>query len=104
MRRILRTASRPAHVPVISTAEETLRSFTASGRALFYVFAGALVVSSFGLLYLLNESLLVTVPAGGGVEFRTRRTQLHGRERHGACQGRQQRRHRPSIASALVTR
>ena len=67
MRRILRTASRPAHVPVISTAEETLRSFTASGRALFYFFAGALVVSSFGLLYLLNESLLVTVPAGGGV-------------------------------------
>jgi peptide/nickel transport system substrate-binding protein len=66
MRKFLRTASRPAHLPVVSTAEETLRSFTASGRALFYFFAGTLVVSSFALLYLLNTSLLVPVPAKGG--------------------------------------
>ena len=43
-----------------------MHSFTASGRVLFYLFAGMLVVSSFGLLYILNQSLLVAVPSPGG--------------------------------------
>ena len=66
MREFWRTAFRSAHLPFITTAEGILQSFTASGRALFYFFAGLLVVSSFGLLYILNQSLLVAAPAPGG--------------------------------------
>lgn len=61
-----RTASRSAHLPFIRNAEEIFHSFTASGRALFYFFAGLLVISSLGLLYLLNQSLLVSTPSPGG--------------------------------------
>ena len=67
MRKFWRTASRSAHLPFIGIAEETLASFTASGRALFYFFAGLLVVSSLGLLYILNTSLLVSTPGPGGM-------------------------------------
>jgi peptide/nickel transport system substrate-binding protein len=67
MRKFLRTASRSAHLPFIQTAEETLRSFTASGRVLFFIFAGLMVASSLGLLHVLNQTLLVAVPARGGM-------------------------------------
>lgn len=53
-------------LPYLSTANETYQSFTASGRALFLFFAGLCVISSLGLLYLLNASLLVASPARGG--------------------------------------
>ena len=66
MRKFWRTASRSAHLPFIASAEETLSSFSASGRALFYFFAGLLIISSLGLLYILNASLLVSTPAPGG--------------------------------------
>ena len=57
------TSSSPSF---IETAEATVRSLSHSGRALFIFFAGLLVVSTIGLLYLLNASLLVAVPAHGG--------------------------------------
>ena len=53
-------------LPLLRTAQETVRSFSASGRALFYFFSALLLVSSLGLVYLLNERLLVSVPAHGG--------------------------------------
>jgi peptide/nickel transport system substrate-binding protein len=53
-------------MPLIKQAEETVRSFSASGRALFFVFAGICVASSLALLFMLNSALLVAVPAHGG--------------------------------------
>lgn len=53
-------------MPLLHKADETLRSFTASGRALFLFMAGVCAVSSIALLYMLNASLLVAAPAGGG--------------------------------------
>ncbi len=50
----------------LDTAQDTVRSFSASGRALFLFLSGLLVVSTVALLYLLNASLLVTIPAHGG--------------------------------------
>lgn len=53
-------------LPLLKKAQHTLDSFTASGRALFLFFAMLCAVSSLGLLYLLNASLLVPSPARGG--------------------------------------
>ncbi len=53
-------------VSLINDANRTVRSFSASGRVLFIFFSGLLVLSAVGLLYILNASLLVTVPAHGG--------------------------------------
>ncbi len=53
-------------LPFLQKADETYQSFTASGRALFLFFAGVCVVSSVGLVYLLNASILVPSPARGG--------------------------------------
>ncbi|OGC88349.1 hypothetical protein A2419_00645 [Candidatus Adlerbacteria bacterium RIFOXYC1_FULL_48_26] len=47
-------------------AEATYRSFSASGRAIFLFFAALLIISSAGLLYILNARLLVVVPTHGG--------------------------------------
>lgn len=66
MRNFWRTASQSVYMPLVDRAEDTLRSFSASGRALFLFFAGMLVISSGGLLYLLNAHFLVAVPAYGG--------------------------------------
>lgn len=46
--------------------DNMLRSFSASGRAFFYFFSTLLIVSSLGLVYILNNSLLVATPALGG--------------------------------------
>lgn len=51
---------------LLKKAQHTLDSFTASGRALFLFFAGLCIVSTVGLMYLLNASLLVAAPARGG--------------------------------------
>ncbi len=59
-------ASRPITIPFIKRAEDTYYSFSASGRSLFLFLAGLLLISSTALLYLLNERLLVTLPAYGG--------------------------------------
>lgn len=53
-------------LPLLQKAQHTLDSFTASGRALFLFFAGLCAVSAIALLYILNASLLVAAPAGGG--------------------------------------
>jgi peptide/nickel transport system substrate-binding protein len=63
--RIRRHAS-VASPSLATRLESTVRSFSASGRVLFWFFAGLLFVSVAGLLYLLNASLLVAVPSHGG--------------------------------------
>ncbi len=50
----------------IEKVQETIHSFSASGRVLFYFFSGILVISTCALLFMLNASLLVKVPAHGG--------------------------------------
>lgn len=50
----------------ITWAEDTYRSFSTSGRALFLFFAGLLVISTVGLVYILNARLLVVIPSRGG--------------------------------------
>lgn len=66
MRAFWRKDSTHHSLPFISQAEETYRSFSASGRALFLFFAALLVISTVGLLYLLNARSLVLIPAHGG--------------------------------------
>lgn len=66
MRDLWRTATKGFSVPVFEEAEAVLHSFSASGRVLFLFFAWLLVVSTMGLLYLLNERILVAIPAHGG--------------------------------------
>lgn len=66
MRDYWRTASKAVHLPFIDTVEETLDSFSASGRVLFFACAIICVVSSVSLLYRLNNALLVAVPEYGG--------------------------------------
>ncbi len=51
---------------LLRTAQNTYESFSASGRTLFLFFAGVCVLSSVGLIYLLNASFLTSVPAYGG--------------------------------------
>jgi peptide/nickel transport system substrate-binding protein len=53
-------------LPLLKKAQHTLDSFTASGRALFLFFAALCAVSTIGLVYLLNASLLIAAPARGG--------------------------------------
>ena len=66
MRYFWRTASRSAYIPFLEKLELTVRAFSASGRALFFFFAGLCIFSSVALLAMLNNSLLVAVPASGG--------------------------------------
>jgi peptide/nickel transport system substrate-binding protein len=53
-------------LPFTSAAQQTYSALSHTGRALFVFFAALLVVSTAGLLYLLNNQLLVAVPARGG--------------------------------------
>jgi len=57
---------RTVRVPLFERAEEIARSFSASGRALFYTLAGCIIASSLGLLFILNGSLQTEVAAYGG--------------------------------------
>ncbi|HVY72737.1 MAG TPA: peptide ABC transporter substrate-binding protein [Candidatus Paceibacterota bacterium] len=66
MRAFWHTQQGRSRFTFIQKAEDTYRSFSASGRALFIFFASLLVVSAVGLVFLLNQSLLVNVPAHGG--------------------------------------
>ena len=66
MRAFWRKDPESSRFPLIQKAEDTYHSFSASGRALFLFFAGLLIVSAVALVYLLNQQLLVTVPAHGG--------------------------------------
>lgn len=66
MKKLWHIAGQSVHLPWVDKAEDTLRSFTSSGRALFLFFAGMMIVSTAGLLYLLESSLVVAAPASGG--------------------------------------
>src|SRR3989344_7326798 len=66
MRRFWRQASRPVHLPLVDTAEDSYRAFSPFGRALFLFFSGLLIVSSVGLLAILNGQLRVATPGYGG--------------------------------------
>ena len=57
---------RHSYLPFVTRIEETVRSFSASGRALFLFFSGVLVLSALGLVFLFNDHFLVTTPAYGG--------------------------------------
>jgi peptide/nickel transport system substrate-binding protein len=59
-------ATQRVHLPVVVKAEDTLRSLSYTGRALFMFFAAVAVISSVGLLYILNATLTVATPARGG--------------------------------------
>jgi peptide/nickel transport system substrate-binding protein len=59
-------ATQRVHLPVVERAEDTLRSLSYTGRALFMFFAAVCVVSSVGLLYILNDTIAVATPAYGG--------------------------------------
>lgn len=53
-------------LPALKRAQDTFDSFSYTGRTVFLFFAALCVVSAAGLLYLLNSSLLIEVPARGG--------------------------------------
>lgn len=66
MKNLWRAAQTEVHLPVFDKAQDTLGALGRGGRALFLFFAVLLVLSSGGLLYLLQSSLTVSVPARGG--------------------------------------
>ncbi len=66
MRSFWRNQTNTPRFPLLARAQDTYHTFSASGRALFLFFAGLLVVSVVGLVYILNAALLVRVPAHGG--------------------------------------
>ncbi len=61
-----RRAQTKVHIRLFDTAEDTIAALGRGGRALFIVLSLVLVVSSVGLLYLMKERLVVTVPSRGG--------------------------------------
>ena len=66
MRSIWRTLSKPVYLPLADKAEDTYRALSSTSRALFLLLCAILIVSSVGLVYILNSSLLVAVPGYGG--------------------------------------
>lgn len=64
--RIKRRSLLPAYRSFVTQSEKIFRAFSASGRVLFFFFAGLLAFSSLGLVYTLNAQFLRTVPAYGG--------------------------------------
>jgi len=59
-------ATQRVYLPVVVRAEDTLRSLSYTGRALFIACAAVAIISSLGLLYILNSTLEVATPARGG--------------------------------------
>ena len=51
---------------LVTTAQETIQALSPGARVLFYFLASILVISAVSLLYILNTSLLYSVPAHGG--------------------------------------
>jgi peptide/nickel transport system substrate-binding protein len=58
---------RAVRIPLLDAAENIFRSFSWSGRVLFYLLSSLLLVSSVTLLFLLNDRLLLPTPAPGGM-------------------------------------
>lgn len=66
MKHFWRTANTAVHLPLLDSIEDTVRALGRGGRALFLFFSALLLISSFGLLYILKSNLVVSVPARGG--------------------------------------
>lgn len=66
MRLFRRSVTTSANTSALNKAQDTYHSLRASGRALFLFFTGLLIVSTLGLLYILNERFITPVPAYGG--------------------------------------
>lgn len=66
MRSFWRTLTKPVYLPLVDGAEDAYDALSRGGKALFLFFAGVLVASAVGLLFLLNSALLVMLPSYGG--------------------------------------
>ncbi len=66
MKNLWQSLQRNMRVSFLDTAQETVLQLGRGGRTLFLVFSALLVVSSAGLLYLLEQNLVVSTPAYGG--------------------------------------
>jgi peptide/nickel transport system substrate-binding protein len=66
MRSLWRTLCRPVYIPLADKAEDTYRALSRTGKAVFILLSTVLVVSSAGIIYLLNDSLIRPVPGYGG--------------------------------------
>ncbi len=66
MKNFWRTAQTVVHLRVFDRAQDTVAALGRGGRALFFGLAALLLISSAGLLYTLQQSLVVTVPSHGG--------------------------------------
>ncbi len=66
MKNLWRTAQTAIYLPFFDKAQDALVSLGRGGRTLFVFFAALLLVSSLGLLYLLEQQIVVEVPSYGG--------------------------------------
>ncbi len=66
MRRFWRTLTHPVYIPLTTTADETYRALSRTGKALFVFLSSVLVISAVALIYLLNSQLIVAIPGYGG--------------------------------------
>src|SRR3989344_1417167 len=66
MKNLWRTAHTAVHLRVFDTAQDTVAALGRSGRALFLALVALLVISSAGLLYMLQQPLTVSSPSRGG--------------------------------------
>ncbi len=66
MKNLWRIAQTEVHLRVFDTAQDTVATLGRGGRALFLGLCALLVISSAGLLYTLEQSLVVEVPSHGG--------------------------------------
>ena len=66
MKNLWRTARVSIHLPLLDKAQETVAALGRGGRALFLGLSAVLIISSAGLLYTLEQSLVVEVPSRGG--------------------------------------
>ncbi len=58
--------AKPVRIGALERAHGTFGALGPSGRALFFLLSGLILLSGAGLLYLLNNSLVTTTPAHGG--------------------------------------
>jgi len=66
MKYFWRSAHTAVHLHIFDTAQDTVAALGRSGRALFLALVALLVISSAGLLYMLQQSLTVSSPSHGG--------------------------------------
>lgn len=66
MKNLWQSLQRTVRVPLFETAQETIYSLGRGGRTIFLALCALLIISSCGLLYLLEQHLVVSTPAYGG--------------------------------------